>query len=312
MTIVTASVPMPSEIASSGLSASEAAQRRAGSLLAAPAAIALFALLILPSSVVLLLSVTDYTLGNEAPVFVGLSNYREMWSDSAFHRSLTNTIVYALLVAPLSIGLGLCAALLIEGRTRMKSFYRTAFFLPVTGTLVALATAWEVMLHPTFGLINTVISSFGFASVRFLADPNVALLTIAVIGTWQLVGFNMVLFLAGLSSIPRELYEAAAIDGADGGFKRFRLVTWPMLGPVTLFVLVLTIIRSFSVFETVSVLTEGGPLNSTRVLLYTLFEEGFRFFRIGYASAIAVVFLVIVAALALLQTWLGERRTHYA
>ncbi len=139
-----------------------------------------------------------------------------------------------------------------------------------------------------------------------------ALPTLCMIGIWQMLGLNMVLFMAGLKSIPRDLYEAADVDGADSAWERFRTVTWPMLGPATMFASVVTAIRSFQVFDTVAVLTQGGPNKATEVLLYTMYTEGFSFFRTGYASAITVVFLVVVLSLTLLQAWLAERRTHYA
>ncbi|RVC45987.1 sugar ABC transporter permease, partial [Mesorhizobium sp. M4B.F.Ca.ET.088.02.2.1] len=182
---------------------------------------------------------------------------------------------------------------------------------PVAASLVALATAWEAILHPSLGFANTLLQLLGASPVRFLSDPATAIYALAAIGVWQLVGFNMILFLAGLSTIPEELYEAATIDGADRGLKRFLLVTWPMLAPVTVFVTVMTIIRAFSVFETVAVLTQGGPMKSTSVVLYTFYEEGFRFFRVGYASAISVSFFVFVTFLSLVQMRVSERRARW-
>ncbi len=287
------------------------AQRRAGIWLAAPAALLLFLLVLLPSSAVLLLSLTDYQLGLGESRFVGADNYAALVSDPAFRQSLLRTAIYVATVAPVSIGLGLIFALKIEARTTLKAWYRTAFFLPVTATLVAMATAWEVLYHPTFGLLNTVLALAGFQKVRFLADPGTALFAVAAIGVWKQVGFNLILFLAGLSTIPRDLYEAASIDGADGGWRRFLLVSWPMLGPVTLFIVVITLIRAVSEFETVAVLTDGGPVGSTRVILFMLYEEAFRYLKIGTGSAIAVMFLVCVALLTLLQMRLAEKKVHY-
>lgn len=289
-------------------SVAKRAQARAGAALAAPAALLLLALLIGPAALVLLLSFTDASLGLAGMRFVAFGNYARMLSDPGLTVSLRNTALYVLIVVPTAIGWGLLVALLIAQRSRFASFYRTAYFLPVAASLVALSTAWEVLLHPSFGLFNTVLASAGIAPVRFLSNPSIALYTLAAIGIWQLVGFNMILFLAGLSTIPKELYEAAAIDGADHGWKRFTLVTWPMLAPVTLFVTVMTVIRAFSVFETVVVLTQGGPAKATTVILYTFYEEGFRFFRVGYASAIAVSFFVFVMLLSLLQMRLSERK----
>jgi multiple sugar transport system permease protein len=145
----------------------------------------------------------------------------------------------------------------------------------------------------------------------WLAEPELALATLAVIGVWQLFGFNMVLFLAGLVSIPKYLYEAAEMDGARSAWSRFRLVTWPMLGPVTMFVVLISAIRSFQVFDTVHVLTKGGPSKASEVLLYSMYTEGFEFFRSGLAAAIAVVFLAFVLVLTLIKSWLIERKVHF-
>ncbi len=285
--------------------------RRAGYFLSAPAAVLLIILILLPSSIVIFLSFTDYQLGLGETRFVGLDNYAATLASAEFHKSLINTFIYVAIVVPLSIALGLIFALMIEARRTFKSFYRTAFFLPVTATLVAMATAWEVLLHPTFGLINTVIALFGASKIRFLSDPDVALYAIAAIGVWKQIGFNMILFLAGLSTIPVELYESASLDGADRGWRRFLLVSWPMLGPVTLFVVVITLIRAFSDFEAVIVLTDGGPIRSTAVVLFLLYEEAFRYFKIGTGSAIAVLFLVFVALISWVQWRIAEKQVHY-
>ena len=284
---------------------------RAGMTLAAPAALLLLVLLILPSALVILFSLTDYGFGASSWRFVALDNYAELFGDPGVLRALGNTATYIAVVVPGSVALGLGAALLIEGRLVLRRFYRVALFLPVTATLVALATAWEVLLHPGFGLANLLLAALGQPKLRFLADPDIAMLTLSGIGIWQLAGFNMVLFLSGLASIPRELYDAAAVDGAARGLDRFRLVTWPMLGPTTMFVVVVTAIRGLQVFDTVAVLTRGGPAKATEVLLYAIYVEGFRYFRIGYASALTVVFLALATALTLAQARLMDRKVHY-
>jgi multiple sugar transport system permease protein len=199
---------------------------------------------------------------------------------------------------PASVGLGLGAALLIEADPSLRSFYRASYFLPVMATLIAMAIVWEFVLDPRLGAVNMVLKSFGWKTVDFLHDRKVVLFTLCGIGVWQSVGFNMVLFMAGLTAVPRDLYEAAAMDGAGRGFERFRLVTWPMLGPVTLFTVVITAIRAFQVFDTVQVLTDGGPNKASEVLLHTIYAEAFNFFRDGYAAALVVVFLAFIAALS--------------
>ena len=283
-----------------------------GHALAAPAAVLMLMLLIGPLAVVLALSLTDYQLGAQGMAFIGLDNYQALWADRVFWKSLRNTALYGLVVVPGSVGLGLMAALLIQGLQRGQAAYRAVFFLPVMATLIAMALVWEFMLHPSFGMVNLALRGLGFAPHNWLNEEGLALWVLAVIGIWQGFGFNMVLFSAGLLSIPRALYEAAAIDGVPSGWARFALVTWPMLAPVTLFVLVISTIKSFQVFDTVQVLTKGGPNKATEVLVYTLYAEGFEFFRSGYASAVTVVFLAIVLLITVVKTHWLDRRVHYA
>ncbi|MBZ9994293.1 carbohydrate ABC transporter permease [Mesorhizobium sp. BH1-1-4] len=276
-----------------------------------PATILLLTFSLLPSAVVVLLSFTDYELGMPGLHFVGIGNYSEMVSDHIFWQSIRNTALYVAIVVPGSIFMALLVALLLERRRFITRFYKVAYFLPVTATLVAMATVWEFILHPNIGLANHLLKSFGVEPVRFLADPNWAMVSLAVIGIWQSVGFNVILFLAGLGSIPREIDEAAALDGADGGLDRFLTVTWPLLGPTTLFVTLTTAINSLRIFESVAVITQGGPDKSTDVILYSIYLEAFRYFRTGYASALTVVFLAVTVTLILLQMRVSDRKVHY-
>ena len=280
--------------------------------LAGPAAALIVVFLLAPLVCIALLSLTDYQLGASTLRLVGLQNYNEMFGDRVFRRSLENTLIYVAVVVPVSVGLGLGAALLIEAGASLRAFYRTVFFLPVMATLIAMAIVWEFALHPQLGLVNLTLKWAGFAGLDWLQDRRVVLYTLAGIGIWQSVGFNMVLFMAGLQGIPKDLYEAAAVDGVSSAWERFRTVTWPMLGPVSLFVVVITAIRSFQVFDTVQVMTKGGPNRASEVLLYTMYSEGFEFFRSGYAAAVTMVFLAFVLALSLLKTWFLDRRVHYA
>jgi multiple sugar transport system permease protein len=279
--------------------------------LAGPATLLLFLLLLGPTLAVVVLSLTDWQFGARTLRFVGLDNYVEMFGDRVFRLSLRNTLVYVAVTVPSSVALGLGAALLIEARPLWQGFYRTVYFLPVTATLIAMAVVWEFLFHPNIGLVNLLLARFGVAGPHWLNDPSTALFALAAIGVWQSLGMNTVLFLAGLKSVPRDLYDAASVDGADGAFERFRRVTWPMLGPTLMFVLVIMAIRSFQVFDTVAVLTQGGPVKSTEVLLYTMYTEGFTYFRSGYGAAISVVFLGFVLALTLIQARILDRRVHY-
>ncbi|NKE43791.1 sugar ABC transporter permease [Roseomonas frigidaquae] len=288
------------------------AKALAGAAFAAPAFALMLALLIGPLLVLLALSVTDYRLGAMAVKLVGLGHYAALFQDEVFQRALRNTFLYVALVLPGAVFGGLGIALLVHARVRTRSFYEVIYFLPVTSTLVAMATVWQFMLHPSLGPVSAVFAALGMAGVDLLNDPSLALGTLAMIGLWQQVGFNMVLFLAGLSAIPRDLYEAAALDGAGGGIDRFLRVTWPLLGPTTMFVTITSTIAAFKVFDTVAVLTKGGPLGSTETLLYVLYLEGFQYFRTGYAAAMTIVLLAFLIILSLLQARVIDRRVHYA
>jgi len=282
-----------------------------GYALSAPALILMSLFLIGPVIVVIVMSFTDYALGETDWSFVGLENYREMLGSQDFWKSLRNTLLYVGFVVPVSVGLGLGVALLIEGCSAWKSFYRSIYFLPVMATQIAMAIVWLVMMNPDFGLINLVLRSFGVSGPNWLNDPATALLSLGIIGIWQALGFNMVLFMAGLTSIPKAIYDAAEMDGVATAFDRFRTVTWPLLGPVTLFVLVITTIRSFQVFDTVHVLTQGGPSKSSEVLIHTMYIEGFVFFRSSYAAAVTVVFLLFIFLLTFIKARFIEKRVHY-
>jgi multiple sugar transport system permease protein len=279
--------------------------------LASPAIAAMWLLLLGPALAVICLSLTDWTFGAPTIRFVGLENYAEMVGDAVFWTSLWNTLLYVAFVVPVSVALGLGAALLIEAGTSLRGFYRAVYFLPVTSTLLAMALVFQFAFHPTVGLVNQVFSAIGLPTTDWLKNPATALYALGVIGIWQNLGLNMVLFLAGLKAVPRDLYEAAAVDGADGAWERFRRVTWPMLGPAFVFVVTITAIRSFQIFDTVAVLTDGGPNKATSVLLYQMYQEGFSFLRSAYAAAITCVFLGFVLLITLLQVKVLERRAHY-
>jgi multiple sugar transport system permease protein len=243
--------------------------------------------------------------------FVGARNFIELFNDSEFRVSLFNTITYTLIVVPGTVSLGLLVALLIESGTSLRAFYRAIHFLPFMATLAATAIAWEALLHPTMGLVNETLAAFGLPTTNWLGSEATVLPALAVIGIWQNLGFAMVLFLAGLKSIPQDLYDAAEIDGADGWLDRLRTVTLPMLGPVSMFVVVVVALRALEVFDTVQILTQGGPNHASDVLLYTVYRESFDYLRTGYGAAVAVVFLVIVVTFTLVQARVMDRRVHY-
>lgn len=283
--------------------------------LAGPATLAMLAFIFLPVAIVAVLSLTDYQFGAGTFGWVGLENYGKLFGSALGRRALTNTLLYVAIVIPASVGLGLLVAVglhrMAEWAPGLSALLRAVYFLPVAATLVAMSVAWQMVLHPSLGVVNQTLIALGAPPQNWLSDRSLVLYTLAVIGIWQTVGYNMVLFLAGLVAIPSDLYDAAEVDGAGGAWPRFWTVTWPMLGPTTLFVLVVTATNAFRVFETVATLTKGGPAFASDTLVYALYREGFVYFKAGYASAITMVFFAVLLALTLLQFRIVERRVHY-
>ena len=285
-------------------------QSISGFLLSSPSSILLLMLYVVPMLCLFLLAFTDYEMGNVGIKWVGLANFYQILKDPVFQRSLWNTLIYVAMVVPISIMGGLLIALLVHARTKTRSFYEVVYFLPVTSTLIAMATVWQFLLHPKLGPINSILKILGIPAQNFLGDPMLMIATLAAIGVWQLIGFNMILFLTGLSSIPKEIYEAAAIDGVTNPIDRFFKVTLPMLGPTTIFVLVTSSITGFKVFDTVAVLTQGR--NQSEVLLYDIYLEGFTYSKMGYASVLTLVFLLIIIGLSAWQALHMDKKVHYA
>jgi len=280
-------------------------------LLCLPTAILMLALLVLPTLAVLVLSFTDAELGVRGFNFLGLDAYADLLVDRSFVRAFRNTLVYVALVAPVSVVIGLILALLIEAEVKGRALFRSVYFLPVVSLTVAMASVWQYLMHPSFGPMNLVLQRFGLPSINWLGSSDNVLIALALIGIWQALGFNLVLFLAGLTAINRDLYAAAEMDGVCSAWSRFWTVTWPMLGPTTLFVVTITMINAVKVFETVATLTQGGPSKASEVLLYTIYKEGFVYLHIGVASAMAVVFVAVLLVLLLIQTKVLEKQVHY-
>jgi multiple sugar transport system permease protein len=281
--------------------------RLAGGALALPGVFLLVALMIVPALAVLPLAFTNWEFGRSQFELVGWRNFVELTEDPRFVAALRNTIVYVSIVVPFTVGLGLVLALLIDGTGKLKRFYRTAHFLPVVSTLAAMAVAWDAVLHPTFGLLNQGLALFGVHGRNWMRDETLVLPTLALIGVWHNLGFAVIMFLAGLKSIPKELIDAAALDGATSLLDRARTVILPLLGPITVFVTIITAKKALAVFDTVTVMTEGGPENSSEVLLHLLYVESFEHLRAGYGASISVVYLALVTAIMLGQRTLDRR-----
>lgn len=312
------------------MATSASAARRAGYLFVAPAIALMIIILLTPIVVALALSFTDYSLGNPGFNWVGVENYDKLVSRSRYEKMFIATFTYVLVATPLSIGLGLGAALLIHSLRWGGDVYKTIYFLPVMAALLAMAIVWQFALHPTVGVVNDMLASgCGVGPLRWwgwydracddgfpnwLGDKRYAIWTVIFVGVWQAFGFNMVLYLAGLTSIPRDLYAAAEMDGAKTGWDRFRLVTWPMLGPTTVFVVTISFIRSFQVFDIVEAFYPlgPGPGRSAYVILFAIYEKGVKENLVGIGAAITVVFLLIVLAVTIFQKAVVERRVHYS
>jgi multiple sugar transport system permease protein len=274
-------------------------------LFLAPALLLITIFFFLPVAAALLLSFTDfdiYAVGNlENARFVLLRNYADLLRNPLFWTALKNTFYFVLVGGPLSVAVSLGAALLVDAKAaRFKPFFRAVYFAPVVTTLVAVAVVWRYIYHPRYGLLNYGLERLGIGAVDWLGDPTWAMPAIIVLAVWKNFGYNMIIFIAGLQSIPEELYEAAHIDGA-GGLRRFWHITVPALGPTFLFVGVITMIGYFQLFAEPYVMTQGGPLKSTLSVVLLMYEEGFRWWRMGYAAAIAFVLFLIILAGTLLQ-----------
>ena len=276
-----------------------------------PAFALLLIFFLLPAAATVLISFSDWQLGRTGLSFVGLDNYAELFRSDDFRISIANTLWLNLFVVPLSFGVSLGLALAITSVTRGAPFWQTVYFVPVTSNLVAMAVVWDYLLHPELGFAAQLFLALGLEPVNWLNDRDVVLYSVGFISSWQLIGYYTVLFIAGLSNIPRSLYEAARMDGASSAWDRFVHITWPMLGPTSLFVLIITIIKSFQMFDVVKVLTEGGPDKASEIILHTLFQEGFIFFRMGVAASIATIFFAVMLILTLYQMRIFERFVHY-
>ena len=282
----------------------------------APALAALTVFFFLPVLASLLMSFTDFDIYSLANLhrarFVLFENYRRLFSDPLFWKALFNTTYFVLVAGPLSILVSLLAALAINSRLlRFKSLFRLALFMPVVTTLVAVAVVWRYLYHPRFGPVNYLLSLVGVHPIDWLGDPHWAMPAIILLAVWKNFGYNMMIFLAGLQAIPDYLYEAARLDGA-GWLQQQRHVTLPQLWPTMFFVIVITVIGYFQLFAEPYVMTQGGPLNATLSIVLYLYQQGFRWWRMGYAASIAFVLFFIIFGVVMLQMALQRRQARTA
>jgi multiple sugar transport system permease protein len=278
---------------------------RAGLMFVTPALAAIFVFFFLPVVAAFLLSFTDfdlYAVGDPGTArVIGFDNYTRLLSSPDFWTALGNTFYFVLVGGPLTVATSLGAALLVSAKAvRLKGLFRTVYFAPVVTTLVAVSVVWRYLYHTRYGLINYMLATAGVDPVDWLGDARWAMPAIILLAVWKNFGYNMVIFVAGLQAVPEELYEAAHIDGA-GPWARFRHVTLPQLAPTFLFVGVITMIGYFQLFAEPYVMTQGGPLQSTVSIVYLMYEEGFKWWNLGYASAVAFVLFVLILAGTLVQ-----------
>jgi multiple sugar transport system permease protein len=242
--------------------------------------------------------------------WVGLDNYRRLLSDPLFHKALLNTGYLALLYVPAALALALLLATALNTRIAGRPIYRAIYFMPFLTMPIASAVVWKWLYNPIYGLINYGLTSLGLGTPAWLADPRTAMPAVVAMLVWHIAGYNMVIFLAGLQSIPREYYEAARIDGANG-WQQFSAVTLPLLSPTTFFLLIITTMAALKEFDTIFVMTQGGPANATRTLVFQIYEEAFRNLQMGYGTAISWALFVVIFAVTLFQFRVQGRWVHY-
>jgi ABC-type sugar transport system permease subunit len=275
-------------------------QKVLGVLFSLPALALMFTFLILPVVLAFVYSFMNYNMLNpDAKVFSGLDNYIRLFQDKIFFTALKNTLYFTALVVPLQCGVALLLAILVNKKVKAASLGRVFFFSPVVTSMVVVAILWTFLYNVDNGLINNALNFFGIENQPFLLSPDQAMNSIIFMSIWQAAGFQMMIFLAGLKDVPEELYEAAEIDGANV-WQKFRNVTLPSIQHVTGFVLIITTIQAFRLFIQPYVMTNGGPSDSTKTMVFMLYENGFQFRDVGYSSAIAVVFFLVVIITSLI------------
>jgi len=274
-------------------------------LLIAPAFLLFLAFNAYPLLWSLYISFTSWDGLNSVKTFVGIQNYKNLLSDNEFQVSLRVTIIYVIFVTAFSSILGFIIALNLQ-KIRFSNFYRTLYFSPVVTATVAAGVVWQLIFDPFSGILNKFIGAFGFTGPNWFSDTRFALPAVIVVGIWKRIGFAMVVFAAGLASLPTTTYEAAALDGADG-LKAIRYITIPLLKPIFFVVLITGFIDSIQVFDHIFIMTNGGPMGSTQVLSMLLYNQGFRLFHLGTASAVGWIILLGVLIMTLLQQLISKR-----
>lgn len=269
-------------------------------LMLVPAAVLMITFLLIPIGLTFVLAFTNARLISPEPArFIGLQNFVNLFTDDTFWASLRNTIIFAAVIVPFQSACALGLAVLVNTKTRGTNFFRTMYFLPVVTSIVVVSMLWLFMYQPN-GLINAVLAHFGIQGPDWLNNPHTALIAIILMSAWQAMGFHMVIWLSGLQTIDATLYEAASLDGATR-WQQFAYVTWPGLRQTRVFILITITIAAFGLFSQVNIMTQGGPLDATSTLVFQAVRTGFQQQQTGYASAISLVFFVLVLIVTLIQ-----------
>jgi len=269
-----------------------------------PALLGTFIFIIIPVVFSFGLSFMDWDLINKAQ-FVGTRNYVDIFTDPLFGKILLNTFVYAISTSVFAVIIPLVLACILNSKIRGSEFFKTAYFLPFVTPMIVIAVIWQWIFDPNIGILNHFLN----LHINWLYDTNFAMPAIIIVSVWKLIGYNMIIFLSGLSTLNQSLFEAAKIDGANS-IKTFKYITIPLLSPTIFFVVVITCISSFQVFDLIYMMTQGGPLDSTNVLVYAVYKNAFEYFKIGQASAIAYVLFAIILVLTLIQ-WNLRKKLVY-
>ncbi|KRW92653.1 sugar ABC transporter permease [Alicyclobacillus tengchongensis] len=278
-------------------------------LLVFPSFVGVMAFMLIPALAVIVISFFKWNMLSP-PNYVGLHNYVDILHDPIALHSIVTTAYYVLLNIPLQTVVAIMLALLLNRRLPGMGIFRALFVLPWLAAPVAISVVWQWVFDPTSGVFDALLSSIGLPRLQWLASPTEALPAVALVNIWQWTGYNMLFFLAGLQGIPKYLYEASELDGS-GKVRQFFSITLPLLRPTLLFVLVTSVIGSFQVFDTVYVMTQGGPGTSTNVYNFYIFQQGFQFFHMGYAAALSVILFVVILLVTLFQMRFVGKRTTY-
>lgn len=291
-------------------SALAAEEWKAAAILLLPAVLGLLVFAAYPIAQAFQISFFDAPLLSPQREFVGLENYITALGDSDFQRALVNTVLYALAVVTIQVVAALLLAMLVNHAFPGVGLFRSAYFLPVVTSLVVVSTVWKIMYHTDNGLINSLLRTVGLPAQPWLTSPDLALLSVVIIGVWKEVGFSMLVLLGGLQSIPGDIYESASIDGSSS-WNSFWRITLPLLRRGLLFVVVLSTVNAFKIFIPIYVITSGGPSDSTLTLVYYIWQSAFSYFKLGYASALSFLLLALVLLLTAAQFRLLRSDVEY-